>query len=326
MFLQASRETKAPKGLTLIEMIVCIVIAAIFIPMAYIAFMAAARGSMNPESVVTARFLAERKIEELTKDAYANLQDEQASYVVISGYDRYYWRWTITNVAYQDRTPHGNPTIGIPETWQPETTYRVGDYIGGTSGGSEICFYRCVPRDRWRPNTAYSVGYYASPTTPSYYSYRCTAPRWEPNHPYSQGSFVVPTSWNSHAYMCTTTGVSGASEPDPWPTGAGGTYAGDGTVAWREALPTTGASEPDPWPTSLGATYSDGTVMWVAETMRSGYTEPSWSCAPGEELDDGSLRWKESTAYKQITVYVKNPQGYEYVVNTIVSARPGVYP
>ena len=43
------------RGFTLIELIVFIVVAGIFIPMAYIAFMAAARGSLSPEAVVNCK-------------------------------------------------------------------------------------------------------------------------------------------------------------------------------------------------------------------------------------------------------------------------------
>ena len=43
-------------------------------------------------------------------------------------------------------------------------------------------------------------------------------------------------------------------------------------------------------------------------------------------VNDGSLSWQESTAYKHITLHVREPKGYEYIVNSIVTARPGAYP
>lgn len=316
-------------GFTLLELIIFIVVAGIFIPMAYIAFMAASRSSLNPEAVVTARFLAERKIEDVTKDTFLGLQGEQTSYVAVPGYTGYQWRWTIQNIAYQGRTTHGSPTLGIPETWQATTVYRAGDYITPATALPSVHFYRCVPRDRWRANTPCSVNSYVSPTIPNNRSYRATArssfPFWQSNRPYGLGDYIVPTVSNGRSYRCAGAGTSGAVEPSPWPMSGPQV---DGSVTWIEDTNTltTGNTEPTPWPINIGDTLNDGSVTWVTEQMLSSSTEPAWPTTGSSTVNDGSMRWQESTSYKRITVYVREPKGYEYIANTIVTARPGAYP
>ena len=316
-------------GFTLLELIVFIVVAGIFIPMAYIAFMAASRASLNAETIVTARFLAERKLEDITKNTYLGLQGEQTSHVAIPGYAGYQWRWTIQNIAYRGRATHGTPALAVPEMWQASTAYRAGDYVTPATALPSTHFYRCIPRDRWRANTSYPVNSYISPTTPNNLSYRATArlsfPSWQANRPYALGDYIVPTAPSGRSYRCAGPGISGAVEPSPWPL-AGPQV--DGTVTWIEDTNTltTGNSEPTPWPINIGDTLNDGSVTWVTEQMRSSSAEPAWPTAASSPVNDGSLRWQESTAYKSITVYVREPKGYEYVASTIVTARPGAYP
>ena len=305
-------------GFTLLELIVFIVVAGIFIPLAYVAFMAVARGSMTPENVMTARFLAEGKLEDITKDTYLNLQGEQASYSAVPGYAGYQWRWTIQLAAYRGRTTHVNPTVGLPEQWMASTPthpvdYRVGDHVIPVNTACPTThFYRCVPVTRWQSLTVHAVETYVSPTQPNNYSYRCTTrsispstfSQWEPGHPYTVGSFIVPTAWNGHAYVCTTAGTSGPTEPSSWPTNPQA-ILNEGFVAWREATLTTNVVEPS-W--GSADQVDDGTITWMRETMHSGATEPTWPCTLGMEIDDGTLRWKESTAYKHITVCVGSPR------------------
>lgn len=316
-------------GFTLLELIIFIVVAGIFIPMAYIAFMAASRASLNTEAVVTARFLAERKLEDITKDSYLSIQGEQASYGAVPGYTGYQWRWTIQGIAYRGRTTHGVPTLAVPESWQANTIYRVGDYIAPATALPSLHFYRCVPRERWQANTSYAVNSYVSSTTPNNRSYRATArsgfPFWQANRLYVLGDYVVPTVPNGRSYRCTGAGTSGAIEPSPWPMA--GPQA-DGSVTWTEDTNTltTGNIEPNPWPINPGDTINDGSVTWVTEQLTTTSSEPTWSTARSSIVNDGSLRWQESTTYKSITVYVREPNGYEYSASTIATARPGAYP
>lgn len=317
-------------GFTLLELIVFIVVAGIFIPMAYIAFMAVTRASMYPEGVVIARFLAESKLEDITKDTYLNIQSGQANYTAVPGYNGYQWRWEIQSIAYRGRTAHGSPTLGLPETWSAATVYRIGDYVKPTASASTTHFYRCVPRDRWQANTSYAVNSYVSPIVPNNLSYRATArssfPSWQANRQYVLGEYVIPTSPNGHSYRCTGAGISGSVEPDPWPiTGV----VSDGTVTWHENTNTLTTGEQEPvWPTQSASATSvdDGSVTWIREQMHSSLSEPSWPTKNSAHVDDGSLRWRESTPYKLITVSVREPKGFEYVVNSIVTARPWAYP
>lgn len=316
-------------GFTLLELIIFIVVAGIFIPMAYIAFMSASRASLNTGAVVTARFLAERKLEDITKDTFLSIQGEQSSYSAVPGYAGYQWRWIIQNIAYRGRTTHGAPALAVPESWQANTVFRVGDYIVPATALPSIHFYRCVPRDRWRANTSYPANSYVSSTTPNNRSYRATPrssfPFWQANRPYVIGDYVVPTTPSGRSYRCMGAGTSGAVEPSPWPlTGS----QVDGSVTWTEDTNTltTGNVEPNPWLLNPGDTVNDGSVTWVTEQLATASSEPTWSTSRSSIVNDGSLRWQESTVYKSITVYVREPNGYEYNASTIATARPGAYP
>ena len=212
------------RGFTLIELIVFIVVAGIFIPMAYIAFMAVTRGLLNPGAVVTARFLAERKLEDITKDTYLNMQAEQASYIAVPGYTGYQWRWTIQSIAYQGRTTHGVPTISVPESWQANQALqgrRLCEHGNNPAYNTLLPVHS--PRDRWQANSSYAMNSYVSPTAPNNRSYRATArllssfPLWQSSRPYTSGDYVVPTISTGHSYRCTGPGTSGAAEASPWP-------------------------------------------------------------------------------------------------------------
>lgn len=99
------------RGFTLIELIIFIVVAGLFVPLAYMAFTSAIKDSTNPESVITARFLAEKKMEEITKDDFNDIVKNSppptsTSYVNISEYTGYQWKWTIGYITYS-----GNPPV-----------------------------------------------------------------------------------------------------------------------------------------------------------------------------------------------------------------------
>lgn len=59
-------------GFTLIELVVFIVVGAIFLPSSIVAFYWAVNHFSRPEYYVKARFLAEQKMEELTSSAYSD--------------------------------------------------------------------------------------------------------------------------------------------------------------------------------------------------------------------------------------------------------------
>lgn len=338
-------------GFTLIELIVFVVVAALFIPTAYIAFMAVARRAAQPEALVRARFLAETKVEDLTGVSYSAIPVPPSGYSDVRNdsrfrdanmpspnpYAGYQWKWTYSSVAYSDTPPHDNPVFcavtshpSLPQcdAWRVSTVYKIGDYVK-PSGSTPALLYRCIPRVKWEPSISYPVGSLAWPVTPSGFCYRSSAPTWQPSHAYAVGQFVEPTTPNGHSYRCHSIvggGISGTSAP-AWPTSSGAVVT-DGDITWMEAQPVSGSTEPT-WPRVVGETVDDGNVRWVTEpfpVMRSGGAEPIWPTHAGERVDDGDLRWQESTVYKHITVYVLEPKGYEYIVNTVVTARPGAYP
>jgi hypothetical protein len=341
------------RGFTLIELIVFIVVAGIFIPMAYIAFMAVTRGLLNPGAVVTARFLAETKMEDLSgltydripigTTAYDNVRNDprfsDGNMPTPNPYIGYQWKWEVLHVAYSDSPPHDLPVIcaltpnpWLPQcnTWHQNTVYKIGDYVR-PSGATPNLLYRCIPRVKWQPNTPYAIGILVWPRTRSGFCYRTSAPAWQATHPYMIGEFVEPTTPNGHSYRCDSVSGAGISGNTPplWPIATGATVV-DGDITWIEAQPTSGPTDPT-WPNVIGATVNDGSIRWVTESfpvMRSGSSEPPWPPVPpsGGTVIDGDLRWQESTSYKHITVYVREPKGYEYIANTIVTARPGAYP
>jgi len=60
-------------GFTLIELIVFIVVGAIFLPTSFFAFYYAVQHFARPDYYVKARFFAEQKMEELTSNAYSDI-------------------------------------------------------------------------------------------------------------------------------------------------------------------------------------------------------------------------------------------------------------
>lgn len=61
---------------------------------------------------------------------------------------------------------------------------------------------------------------------------RAPAGPWQPSTMYAADAVVSPTVPNGFSYRAVTGGISGALEPSPWPTTAGQTFSGDGSVTW----------------------------------------------------------------------------------------------
>jgi len=100
------------RGFTLIELIIFIVVAGLFVPLAYMAFTTALKDSTNPESVITARFLAEMKMEDITMEDFDDIFENfrrrpSTSYEDIdkSKYPGYQWKWTIGYITYSGDPP-----------------------------------------------------------------------------------------------------------------------------------------------------------------------------------------------------------------------------
>jgi len=61
---------------------------------------------------------------------------------------------------------------------------------------------------------------------------RSAAGVWQPLTMYIAGAIVAPTPANGFSYRVVTGGVSGPLQPTNWPTTAGATLTGDGSVTW----------------------------------------------------------------------------------------------
>lgn len=138
------------RGFTLIELIIFIVIAGIFVPLAYVAFSKALTSGTTPENITTARFLAEKKMEEIM-DIEIKLQDEdkpikpikkfieekdyqphpkfleslsRTSFEDIQNYQNFKWKWTIGYITYT--IVSDNPrriSISDPSDFSSKTNY-----------------------------------------------------------------------------------------------------------------------------------------------------------------------------------------------------------
>lgn len=90
------------EGFTMIELIMFIVIAGIFVPLAFIGFSGAIKSGTAPESITKARFIAEQKMEDITRNPFISLPAAQATYITVPGNTGYQWRWTINQLAPAD--------------------------------------------------------------------------------------------------------------------------------------------------------------------------------------------------------------------------------
>jgi prepilin-type N-terminal cleavage/methylation domain-containing protein len=88
------------RGFTLIEVIIFIVLAGVLASGIFIPFLSSLKGSMSPEKVLTASYLAQAKMEELTKYTYTNSNLDPlplTAYVHVHAtyFPNYQWQWEI---------------------------------------------------------------------------------------------------------------------------------------------------------------------------------------------------------------------------------------
>jgi type II secretory pathway pseudopilin PulG len=87
-----------PKGFTLIEIIVLIVMAGILLPVIAIPFVTGVRGSGKPEMVTKSMYFAHQRMEEFMKYNYCNAAlspTALTAYANIAGFSGYQWQWSI---------------------------------------------------------------------------------------------------------------------------------------------------------------------------------------------------------------------------------------
>jgi len=300
------------KGITLIELVIFILVGSIFVPLAYIAFTSVVRDSMKPETAGKARFIAEAKIEDITKNAYDSITTVSTTYIDVntdlrftdSSYNGYQWRWEIRDIAYEDDATH-NTTIKIPENWSSGKNYKVGDYAKPTNYPTLPYnnFYRVYFEER-KAGNRYAIGDLVRPATPDGFFYKSIEPpQWIAGQGHSLGDMVRPLTANNHYYKCV--------KPPPWqpntnyvvgslvrPTSENGHYYRATFI-----LGTSTTNEPN-WPTSNGVCFWE--VDWAGfdfiywcefTTMTSGSSQPVWPTGTSAIVFDNYVTWQEDTTF-----------------------------
>lgn len=118
-----SLERPSEAGLSLIELVIFIIVAGVFIPFTFVGFSAILKESITPESVVKARFIAERKVEEETSRPFDQIAivDPPSPYEDVPGCPGYQWKKWIKYVEYQE----GNGEITFLESSTPTPYKRI---------------------------------------------------------------------------------------------------------------------------------------------------------------------------------------------------------
>jgi len=108
----AFRIPHSKRGFTLIDALVFIVIAGILLPAIVVPFATAVKGSVKPEMVNTAMYLAQQKMEEMVKFDYgdATLNPVSLTPYVNAPASGYQWQWEILYVPSDNLNALGNLT------------------------------------------------------------------------------------------------------------------------------------------------------------------------------------------------------------------------
>jgi len=91
---------QSSRGFTLIEVIIFIVVAGVLASGIFIPFLTSLKGGMTPENIITASYLGQAKMEELTKYIYSNsnldpLPLTAYAQVHATYFPNYQWQWEI---------------------------------------------------------------------------------------------------------------------------------------------------------------------------------------------------------------------------------------
>jgi len=118
---------KNQKGITLIEMIVFIIVAAVIMPVIVSPVMTLLKDSTKPEKAVTANFLAQQKLEDITTDDYTSITIEEQAYAAVSSFTDYQWYWK-TEYVDEDFVSSGDVgyikiTVKIKDSYNTEYIY-----------------------------------------------------------------------------------------------------------------------------------------------------------------------------------------------------------
>ena len=117
------------QGFTLIEVIIFIVVAGVLASGIFIPFLTGLKGGMTPENIITASYLGQAKMEELTKYTYINSNLDPLPLTAYAQVDatyfpNYQWQWEI---KYIDENSTDSPC----DVGYKQVLVRVRDPDGG---------------------------------------------------------------------------------------------------------------------------------------------------------------------------------------------------
>jgi prepilin-type N-terminal cleavage/methylation domain-containing protein len=117
------------QGFTLIEVIIFIVVVGVLASGIFIPFLTGLKGGMTPENIITASYLGQAKMEELTKYTYINsnlapLPLTAYAQVDATYFPNYQWQWEI---KYLDENTTDSPC----DVGYKQILVRVRDPDGG---------------------------------------------------------------------------------------------------------------------------------------------------------------------------------------------------
>jgi hypothetical protein len=334
------------RGITLIELIIFIIVGAIFIPLAYVAFTSAVNNSMKPETAETVKSIAEAKMVDIMSMGFNNPPLQNSVYRDVRG--------DSTNNLTQDINGNGPMNI-LP------IRIRV------TGSHSITTITNNPPLVNSSPS--FKVGDYVRPDASSTSFYRAHFLKWVNNMLYNLNDYVVPTALIYNLPLqVTSAGTStllAVNEPI-WSSAVVNAPFDDGGVTWtamglppaavwasntsynvgNEVSPTiispvhytcsiagkSGVLAPS-WPAAPGLTVYDG-LRWQAMNATPTITLTSvpsvlppvpWGTEVNINTNGNQIRWIESNVYRRITVSVKPPNctiaDCEYAVSTIITSR-----
>ncbi len=117
------------QGFTLIEVIIFIVVVGVLASGIFIPFLTGLKGGMTPENIITASYLGQAKMEELTKYTYININLAPLPLTAYAQVDatyfpNYQWQWEI---KYIDENSTDSPC----DVGYKQVLVRVRDPDGG---------------------------------------------------------------------------------------------------------------------------------------------------------------------------------------------------
>ncbi len=108
-------------------MIVFIVVAAVVMPVIISPVLTLLKDSTKPEKAVTANFLGQQKLENITKNDYTSITIEEVAYAPVTDFTDYQWYWK-TEWVDSDLNSSGSDVNYIKITVKVKDTYNA-EYI-----------------------------------------------------------------------------------------------------------------------------------------------------------------------------------------------------